>query len=101
MGPQVWSQVYDPTGSMVLSTLLAAVPIVVLLGLITAVAVLGFSLPASMAGMAAVHGARYGLWGTSQVKVLLNGIWIAKWPVEGLNNLVPPMPPAATAPAGP
>ena len=34
MDAQVWSQVYDPTGSMLLSTILAAVPIVVLLGAI-------------------------------------------------------------------
>lgn len=103
MDPQVWSQVYDPTGSMVLSTLLAAVPIVILLGLVTAVAVLGFDLPASMAGMAAVYGAGYGLWGIPQVKALLvlDGIWIVKWPMEGCNNLVPPMPPSATAPASP
>ena len=34
MDAQVWSQVYDPLGSMLLSTILAAVPIVVLLGAI-------------------------------------------------------------------
>ena len=80
MEPQVWSQVYDPTGSMLLSTILAAVPIVVLLGAIgileikahvaallglvaaLAVAVVGFGMPAGMAAMAAVYGAGYGLW---------------------------------------
>ncbi len=75
-----WSQVYDPTGSMLLSTILAAVPIMVLLGAIgileikahvaallglaaaLAVAVVGFGMPAGMAAMAAVYGAGYGLW---------------------------------------
>lgn len=74
-----WSQVYDPFGSMVLSTLLAALPIVVLLGgigvfhmkahraallgLIVAllVAVLGFGMPTGMAGATALYGAAYGL----------------------------------------
>ena len=30
MEPQLWAQVYDPTGSMLASTILAAIPIVVL-----------------------------------------------------------------------
>jgi lactate permease len=80
MDPQVWAQVYDPTGSMLLSTIVAAVPIVVLLGAIgifeikahiaallgllsaLLVAVLGFGMPSSMALMSAVYGAGYGLW---------------------------------------
>ncbi|MGH6762317.1 MAG: L-lactate permease [Phyllobacterium sp.] len=74
-----WSQVYDPFDNMVLSTLLAALPIVVLLGgigifhmkahiaallgLLVAlvVAVIGFGMPAGMAGSTAVYGAAYGL----------------------------------------
>lgn len=74
-----WSQVYDPFNSMVLSTLLAALPIVVLLGgigifhmkahiaavlgLIVAliVAVVGFGMPTDKAGITAVYGAAYGL----------------------------------------
>ena len=68
MDQQVWSQVYNPTGSMVLSTALAAVPIVVLLGalgilemrahlaaalgLLAAllVAIFGFGMPAGIGG---------------------------------------------------
>ena len=75
----VWSQIYDPLNNMWLSTLLAAIPIVVLLGgigllhmsahvaaalgLVTAlvVAVIGYGMPAGMAGATAVYGAAYGL----------------------------------------
>jgi lactate permease len=75
----MWSQGYDPFGSMVLSTVVAAIPVVVLLGAIGilevrahiaallglaaafAVAVLGFGMPAQMAVMAALYGAGFGL----------------------------------------
>ncbi len=75
----MWSQVYDPFGSMVLSTLVAAIPIVVLLGAIglfeirahiaallglvaaLAVAILAFGMPAPMAAAAAGYGAAFGL----------------------------------------
>ena len=75
----IWSQVYDPLNNMWLSMLIAAIPIVVLLGgigllhmsahiaaalgLVTAlaVAVLGFGMPAGMAGASALYGAAYGL----------------------------------------
>ncbi|HEY5316002.1 MAG TPA: lactate permease LctP family transporter [Pirellulales bacterium] len=73
-----WVQVYDPLGSPVLSTLLAAAPIVVLLGLLVlgvaahraaalglavalASAVWGFGMPASSAAAAACYGAAFGL----------------------------------------
>jgi lactate permease len=79
MEPQVWAQVYDPAGSMLWSTLLAAIPIVILLGAIgifeikahiaallglaaaLLVAIFVFGMPASMAAMTAVYGAAYGL----------------------------------------
>src|SRR6187399_2594307 len=75
----MWPQVYDPFGSMVLSTLVAAIPIVVLLGAIglfhmkahyaaglglvasLAVAILGFGMPAGMASMSAIYGMAYGM----------------------------------------
>ena len=75
----VWSQVYDPMNNMWLSTLLAAVPIVVLLGAIglfeirahiaaalglvaaLVIAVVGFGMPAGMAGATTLYGAAYGL----------------------------------------
>jgi lactate permease len=75
-----WSQVYDPTGSMLLSTILAAVPVIVLLGSIgifemkahlaallglasaLLVAIVVFGMPSGMAVMSAVYGAGFGLW---------------------------------------
>jgi lactate permease len=75
----IWQQVYDPMGSMVLSTLLAAIPVVVMLvglgflhmkahlaalaGLVAAllIAVFAFHMPAEMAGKAAWLGALTGL----------------------------------------
>jgi lactate permease len=75
----MWSQVYDPFGSMALSTLVAALPVLVLLssigifelrahvaavlGLCAAllVAVGAYGMPVSMAGVAAAYGAAFGL----------------------------------------
>jgi lactate permease len=75
----VWQQVYNPLGSMALSTLVAAVPVVVMLvglgflhlkahiaagaGLLSAIviAVLAYGMPAEMAGKAAILGGLTGL----------------------------------------
>lgn len=74
----MWSQTYDPFGSMLLSAAVALIPVVVLLasigffevrahlaallGLAAAllVAVLAYGMPAPMAGMAAAYGAAFG-----------------------------------------
>src|SRR5215470_5620528 len=75
----VWSQVYDPFHNMFLSTLVAAIPIVVMLGCLAflhikahwaailglvaalAVAIFAYGMPAKMAGLAALNGALFGL----------------------------------------
>jgi lactate permease len=74
-----WTQVYDPLNNPWLSTAVAALPVIVLLGAIAifeikahwaailglatalAVAILGFGMPTKMAGMSAAYGAAFGL----------------------------------------
>lgn len=76
----MWSQVYDPFNNVWLSTLAAAIPVVVMLaalaffhikahiaalmGLVSAlvVAIVGFTMPADTALSAALYGAAYGLF---------------------------------------
>src|SRR5579862_1039407 len=77
-GNMVWAQIYDPFHNMFWSTLAAAVPVVVLLGLLAfhvrahlaaviglvsalVVAIWAFGMPAKMAGLAAAFGAAFGL----------------------------------------
>lgn len=94
----MWSQVYDPFGSMALSTAVAAIPVVVLLGgigifelrahvaallgLIAAllVAVVFFGMPAPMAGLGAAYGAAFGLLPIGWI--ILNVIFLYQLTVE-------------------
>jgi len=93
-----WSQGYDPTGHWWLSTLIASLPVVVLLGslalghikahyaallgLATAllVAVFGFHMPARLAGATSVYGAGYGLFPIGWI--VLNVIFMYQLTVE-------------------
>ena len=87
-----WTQVYTPLGSLYLSALVAAIPVVVLLAslaffhvkahiaaglglfLALAVAVLAYGMPLKMAGMSAVYGAMFGLLPIGWI--ILNAIFI-------------------------
>ncbi len=96
--PKPWAQNYDPTGSWWLSTLIAALPIVVLLGtlallhikahyaallglatgLMTAVFV--FHMPARLAATTAVYGAGYGLFPIGWI--ILNVIFLYRMTLQ-------------------
>lgn len=87
-----WTQVYSPVaGNIFLSALVAAIPVFVLLGFLAKhvkahysailgliscllVAILVYKMPAGMAGMAAVHGALFGLLPIGWI--VLNAIFI-------------------------
>src|SRR5262249_49776010 len=87
-----WPQVYWPVAENIyLSAAVAAIPVVVLLGLLAVhvkahlaalsgllaallVAILGYGMPPRLAGMAAVHGALYGLLPIGWI--VLNAIFI-------------------------
>ena len=87
-----WTQVYNPTGNLYLSAVLAAIPVVVLLGSLAffhvkahvaallglatalAVALLLYGMPASTAVAAAVNGALFGLLPIGWI--VLNAIFI-------------------------
>jgi lactate permease len=95
---QPWSQTYDPLGHWFLSSLVAALPVVVLLGslalghvkahyaalagLATALltAVFGFHMPARLAGTTAIYGAGYGLFPIGWI--VLNVIFMYQLTVE-------------------
>lgn len=94
----MWSQVYNPLGSAVLSTVIAALPVVVLLGLIAfahmqahiaalitlvvalCVAIFGFTMPTGMALEAAYLGALTGLFPIGWI--ILNVIFLYRLTVE-------------------
>lgn len=93
-----WSQNYDPLGNLVLSSCIAAVPVVVLLGLLAfwhvraqlaagaglltalGIAVLVYGMPAGLAGMAAVNGAVFGLFPIGWI--VLNAMFVYNLSVE-------------------
>ena len=93
-----WQQQYDPTGHWWLSTIIASLPVIVLLGalafghvkahyaalagLITALltAIFGFGMPARMAAVTAVYGAAYGLFPIGWI--VLNVIFLYQLTVE-------------------
>ncbi len=92
-----WAQGYDPTGSWFLSTLVAAVPVIVLLGALAlhmkahyaallglasslVIAIFAFHMPARMAGATAVLGAGYGLFPIGWI--VLNVIFMYQLTVE-------------------
>ncbi len=93
-----WPQNYDPLGSLIFSSLVAAVPVVTLLGLlafwhvraqvaalaglITAlmIAVFVYHMPATLAGMAAVNGALFGLFPIGWI--VLNAMFVYNLSVE-------------------
>ncbi len=94
----IWSQNYDPLGHPILSALIAALPVVVLLGLLAiwhvraqmaaaaglliaaGIAIFVFQMPAQLAGMAAVYGAAFGLFPIGWI--ILNAIFIYQIAVE-------------------
>ena len=95
LGP--WSQGYDPTGLWWLSTLVASVPVIVLLGALALhmkahyaallglassllIAIFGFHMPVRMAGATAVLGAGYGLFPIGWI--VLNVIFMYQLTVE-------------------
>src|SRR5271169_1873975 len=95
--PQPWSQGYDPTGIWWLSTLVASVPVIVLLGALALhmkahyaallglasallTAIFAFHMPARLAGATAVLGAGYGLFPIGWI--VLNVIFMYQLTVE-------------------
>ena len=96
--PGTWAQNYDPTGHWWLSTLLASLPVIVLLGMLAIfevkahwaaimglatallVAIFFFHMPARMAAATAVYGTGYGLFPIGWI--VLNVIFMYQLTVE-------------------
>jgi lactate permease len=94
----IWSQNYDPLGRLAVSSLVAAIPVVVLLGLLAfwhvraqiaalaglvsalLIAVWVYQMPMAMAGMAAVNGAIFGLFPIGWI--VLNAMFVYHLSVE-------------------
>jgi lactate permease len=94
----IWSQDYSPLGSIALSALVAALPVVTLLGLLAfwhvrahfaalagllvagSIAVLVYHMPASLALMSAINGAAFGLFPIGWI--VLNAIFVYQLSVE-------------------
>ncbi|HQW27875.1 MAG TPA: L-lactate permease, partial [Verrucomicrobiales bacterium] len=94
----IWSQNYNPLDSLTLSSLVAALPIVTLLGLLAfwhvraqvaalaglavalLIALLVYRMPAMTAGMAAVNGAAFGLFPIGWI--VLNAMFVYNLSVE-------------------
>ncbi|MST93814.1 MAG: L-lactate permease [Pedosphaera sp.] len=95
----IWTQNYDPLHNPALSTLVAAVPIVVLLGTIAllklrihfaallglavalGISIFTFSMPAKLAGTTALYGAAYGLFPIGWI--VLNVMFLYQLTVRG------------------
>ncbi len=93
-----WTQIYDPLGSGILSTLVALLPIAVLLGLLAShrmraqwaalaglgaallIAIVAIGMPAGLALRAAAHGAAYGVFPIGWI--LLNVLFLYQLTVD-------------------
>ncbi|MFZ4593388.1 MAG: L-lactate permease [Verrucomicrobiaceae bacterium] len=93
-----WSQNYDPLGNLLVSSLVASLPVVVLLGLLAfwhvrahlaalaglsaaaLIAVLVYHMPAPLAGIAALNGALFGLFPIGWI--VLNAMFVYNLSVE-------------------